>query len=70
MEVNQEKEQVEELIENIKAKTEIASKHQFQASEKKKQLEVDNVQIKQQQLEADEILKNAIPLLESAEIAL
>ena len=37
---------------------------------KKKQLEVDNVQIKQQQLEADEILKNAIPLLESAEIAL
>lgn len=68
--MNQEKEQVEELIENIKQKTEIASKHQFQASEKKKQLEVDNVQIKQQQLEADEILKNAIPLLESAEIAL
>jgi len=52
------------LIENIKNKTEIASKHQNEAIKKKKQLEIDNVEIKRQQLEADKILKDAIPLLE------
>jgi hypothetical protein len=36
------------LIESIKSKTEIASKHQEGAIKKKKQLEIDNIEIKQQ----------------------
>jgi hypothetical protein len=32
---------VEELIENIKEKTEVANKNQTQAEEKKKQLDID-----------------------------
>ena len=58
------------MIESIKSKTEIASKHQEGAIKKKKQLEIDNIEIKQQQTEADKILKDAIPLLEQAELAL
>ena len=64
--VKAEKSLVEELLEEIKVKTEKATYASQMAKEKKLQLDVDNVQIEQQQKEADEYLKAAIPLLQEA----
>jgi len=69
-EVNAEKSEVEAIIEDIQQKTEIASKHQAAAVEKKAQLDIDNAEIEQKQNEAEVILKEAIPILQGAEKAL
>ena len=69
-EVNAEKAEVEAIIEDIQQKTEIASKHQTAAIEKKAQLDIDNAEIEQKQKEADKILNDAIPILQNAEKAL
>ena len=69
-EVNAEKTEVETLLEEIREKSQTASKHQVAATQKKGQLDIDNVQIEKQQKEADEILRAAIPLLEEAKQAL
>jgi dynein heavy chain len=69
-EVNAEKAEVEAIIEDIQQKTEIASKHQTAAVEKKAQLDVDSKEIEIKQKEADKILSDAIPILKKAELAL
>lgn len=69
-EVNKEKAEVEAIIEDIQQKTEIASKHQTAAVEKKAQLDIDNLEIERKQKEADKILNDAIPILQNAEKAL
>lgn len=69
-EVNAEKKEVEELLSEIKTKTDIAKTAETEAKDKKAQLDIDNVEIARQQKEADEILKAAIPLLEEAQVAL
>ncbi len=65
-----EKEQVEILIEDIKHKSEITEKHTEKAVIKKQDLDVKNNEIKVKKAEADEILENAIPILEKAKNAL
>lgn len=69
-EVNSEKAEVEAIIEDIQQKTEIASKHQAAAVEKKAQLDIDSKEIEIKQREADKILTDAMPILEKAELAL
>lgn len=65
-----EKEEVEDLLEEIRTKSEKATIAQEGAKTKKIQLDLDNIEIEKQQKEADEILKAAIPLLEEAAAAL
>ena len=70
LEVDGERVQVEALIEDIKGKTEIASKHQAAAIELKSSLDIEVVEIDRQKSEADKILLDAIPILERAKAAL
>lgn len=65
-----ESKEVEELLKIINAKKEIATRDNEEATIKKKQLEKDSVEINQKQQEADQILKEAIPMLEAAKEAL
>ena len=70
VEVKEQKGEVESLIEDIKNKTEIASKHQEVAVDKKTQLDIDEKVISKEQQRADEILKESEPILEKAQISL
>jgi dynein heavy chain len=48
VEVNREKSDVEALLAEIKEKSDLAGKKQIEANEKKKQLDIDSVQISEQ----------------------
>ena len=61
---------VEELIEDIKQKSEVASKQMEVAAEKKAFLDVQSVIIAQEEAEASKALEEAIPALEAAKEAL
>ncbi len=64
MEVNKEKDEVELLIDDILHKSEITSINEEKAMVKKKDLDEKNKEISIKKAEADEILENAIPILE------
>jgi dynein heavy chain len=70
VEVNKEKDEVELLIDDILHKSEITSINEEKAMVKKKDLDEKNKEISIKKAEADEILENAIPILESAKAAL
>jgi hypothetical protein len=64
VEVNKEKDEVELLIDDILHKSEITSINEEKAMVKKKDLDEKNKEISIKKAEADEILENAIPILE------
>lgn len=70
IEVNKEKGEVEAILTEIKEKQELAGRKQIEANDKKKQLDIDQVQITIEKEKADKILEDAIPTLKAAEIAL
>jgi dynein heavy chain len=69
-EIAEKKKVVEELIEDIKQKSEVASKQMEVAAEKKAFLDVQSVIIAQEEAEASKALEEAIPALEAAKEAL
>lgn len=69
-EITEKKKVVEELIEDILQKSEIAGKQKEVASEKKAFLDVQSVIIAQEEAEASKALEEAIPALEAAKEAL
>jgi len=64
--VEKEKAEVESLLSEIREKTDIASKHQQAAIEKKEQLDRDNAEIDKQTKETEELLAQAQPELDAA----
>lgn len=63
-EVNTESNEVQELLKQINEKKTIAERETASATEKKKKLDIDSIEINKSQKEADKILQDAIPLLE------
>lgn len=54
----------------ISEKKEIAEKAQNSATEKKKKLDIETIQINESKEKADKILQEAIPILEEAQASL